>query len=90
VIEHTHDFDKAFSEMYRVLSKDGKLLLITPNLKSFEFWLGKTVGHTVYIPTDELKEMIEKAGFKIIEHYDKPMPSTYEIIAYERVFWCSK
>jgi SAM-dependent methyltransferase len=80
VLEHIEHPLKAIKEFYRVLNKDGHLLLTTPNLLDDDTgaWISSPVledygiAHNEYFHTafssQSLKEMAEKAGFIVLEH----------------------
>jgi ubiquinone/menaquinone biosynthesis C-methylase UbiE len=80
VLEHIEHPLKAINEFYRVLNKDGHLLLTTPNLLDDDTgaWISSPVledhgiAHNEYFHTafssQSLKEMAEKVGFIVLEH----------------------
>lgn len=82
VIEHALDISGFIKEIKRVLKKDGKLILSTPNLASLGRRLcllfggnplieiefeGGSAGHIRYFVKDTLKKLLNKYGFRIEE-----------------------
>jgi len=82
IIEHIYDTDFFLREIYRLLKKDGFLLISTPNIASFGrrlmlfFGLNPIIeispneqnssGHIRYFTFRTLKKLLKKHGFKII------------------------
>jgi len=71
VIEHTPDPHQAIREMYRVLKKDGTLILTTPNkIWFFAIWIANKLnlrpydGYENWTGWREMKRILKKTGFK--------------------------
>jgi len=73
VIEHLEDDERALMEIYQLLDTDGLLYLSTPSVNAPLHKIGyskafdQRVGHVRRYEPDKLTEMIEDAGFKILE-----------------------
>lgn len=61
-------------EVHRILCADGKLIILVPNKKGFEYGLKNHIGHKTYITKDEINYLIP-GYFKIISYYLEPFPS---------------
>ncbi|MFH1457033.1 MAG: class I SAM-dependent methyltransferase [Patescibacteria group bacterium] len=81
VIEHLDDPQRALSEIYRVLKKNGLLLLIFPNDKIFRiariliFKFKEAFydpGHTKQWTPKKIKKVLKKLDFKIIKINNMP------------------
>ena len=71
VLEHFHlkDLNKIFSEVHRVLDKDGKFLIVIPHRKGyFKF----NTGHLHYLVPDEIRKIAK--GFIVEDQYPSPLP----------------
>jgi len=73
-IEHETNPIKFLKEIYKVLKKDGLLVITTPNYNSplrflmGEYWFGfRHREHLFFFNHNSLKFLLEKAGFKNIE-----------------------
>lgn len=73
-LEHVDKPDVFLKELSRVCKKDAELLITTPNtLWEFVHWAADKLnihfgeGPHRFIPRSELKQIIKKAGFKIIK-----------------------
>lgn len=75
VIEHVQKPQKMFDEMYRVLRKNGYLILTTP----FQYGLHEQPNDYFRYTKYSLRLMAEKSGFKIV--YIKPIGGMLTIIA---------
>lgn len=83
VIEHLQCPYKVLREVYRVLKKNGKIVITTPNLNAILRYLKKDKWHGfrdrthlyLFVPLS-LKFLVERAGFKIvkIETVFRPLP----------------
>lgn len=65
VLEHIKDDSKALSNMYRLLKRNGKVVILVPAKKFAYTNLDKDLGHFRRYEKEELREKLEKAGFKI-------------------------
>ena len=75
VIEHLYFPEKALREIYRVLKKDGKFLLATPNFVNFIDRINVLLGkhpiagtnhqHIRFFTWKTLNALLEKCGFKL-------------------------
>jgi len=72
VVEHffPDELESLLKNIYRVLKKNGKMILVFPNMKNihvamYEFWSDPT--HARPYTGEELSEMAVKKGFKIIK-----------------------
>ncbi len=79
IIEHLREREQFLKEIYRVLKKNGYLLLTTPNKDSLiakfdkmigrfvinGLWTGHSYEHRYVYGYDEIQEIIEKIGFRI-------------------------
>lgn len=74
VIEHLADPIESLQECKRILKKDGKLIVLTPNIRS----LGSRIFGNAWFPLDpprhffifsslSLKSCVKKAGFNVLE-----------------------
>lgn len=69
VMEHIEDDGKALKNMYHMLQKNGKVLLLVP-AKRFAFSrLDKSLGHFRRYEKKEFAKKLEKAGFVIEKIY---------------------
>mgnify|MGYP001585638460 FL=1 len=79
IIEHVLDTDKAISEVYRVLKKNGKLIITTPNCASFRDRILVLTGHLQgymqhtehvrFFNKEKLTRHLRKNKFKIEKVY---------------------
>ena len=73
VVEHYIDPMLELKEIYRVLKKNGKLYISTPNnlkgIREGENWIGynSSYEHLLYFEPDTLINILKKIGFKIDE-----------------------
>ncbi len=74
LLEHTTNPSSILSEVFRVLKKDGLLVVAFPNVncwrrlikgKKWEGW--HPVEHILYFSFPTLKKLLEKTGFRIIQ-----------------------
>ncbi len=75
-IEHVPDYDKAISEIYRVLKPGGIAIIGVPNkfdpfLRPFMVWVATLLNKYPYAPEksftfEELEKEVRKAGFKVL------------------------
>ena len=71
VIEHIPDPIETFAECFRILRKNGRLIMITPNINSTghklfgEDWRGLEIPRHLYLfTTGSLKRLARRAGFE--------------------------
>lgn len=69
IIEHLKDDRRAFSEIHRVLKKDGVFVFSTPLFMKYWTTWDEIAGHKRRYEPDELEEKLEKAGFFIEKFY---------------------
>lgn len=69
VLEHIEDDKKALENIYKMLSKNGKLLLLVPAKKVAYTKLDKELGHFRRYEKKELQEKLESTGFVIEKLY---------------------
>lgn len=81
VIEHLSDAQKAIQEIYRVLKKDRKLILLFPNDLMFKiirltmFYFKEALcnsGHLRQWSPKNMRAILQKQGFKIIKQKSIP------------------
>lgn len=69
VLEHIEDDEKALKNIYKVLKKDGKLVLLVPAKKIAYTRLDKELGHFRRYEKKELEKKLINAGFEIKKIY---------------------
>ena len=70
------DLRKCFNEVHRVLKKGGRFAIMLEVVETDSKWTNVVDGMVVY-PPEELKSMLEDAGFVDTEvHYKKPSYAT--------------
>ncbi len=69
VLEHIKDDKKALTNIYTMLQKDGKVLLLVPAKRIAYTKLDKSLGHFRRYEKDELFEKLQKSGFLIEKLY---------------------
>ena len=67
VIEHIDDQAAALREWRRVLSKRGRLLLLTPNAAFVDQSVFNDPTHTRLLQPDELAKIAERSGLRVVE-----------------------
>lgn len=67
VLEHIENDERALSNIYRLLKKDGSAIILVPAGKLLYSKYDKLLGHFRRYNCRELKEKAVKAGFKISE-----------------------
>jgi len=65
VLEHINDDGQALSNMYNLIRKKGKVVLIVPAHHALFGSMDKNVGHCRRYSMKELAEKVESAGFRI-------------------------
>lgn len=70
-IEHLKSPDEFIKQTYQVLNKDGLLIISSPNVKRFSAYLPEQTNeyHLHEFDFDELKQLLIKENFKIIQSY---------------------
>jgi ubiquinone/menaquinone biosynthesis C-methylase UbiE len=74
VLEHIKDDSKALKNMYRVLEKKGKLLLLVPASKLIYGTVDKADGHYRRYNKKELRMKLKDANFKILKERYMNLP----------------
>ncbi|GAI19261.1 unnamed protein product, partial [marine sediment metagenome] len=75
IIEHLvwDDFQACLSECYRVLKKEGKLFIYTPNKKHiFEFVRPRPAGHIALRTREDIVDALTVHQFRILRSYHRP------------------
>ncbi len=78
VIEHLENPSEVLTEIRRILKHDGILYLSTPDINSFwshllgARWWGINKYHLFYFSKRTLRELLSRAGFKILRHTGYP------------------
>lgn len=67
VLEHIENDEKALRNMFRLLNKSGRIVLLVPAKRVAYNDLDRSLGHHRRYEKEELREKIIKAGFKIEE-----------------------
>jgi SAM-dependent methyltransferase len=67
VLEHIENDEKTLRNLYELLDKTGKLVLLVPAKKLAYNELDRSLGHFRRYEKDELTEKIKNAGFKVEE-----------------------
>ncbi|PKL91389.1 MAG: hypothetical protein CVV21_09250 [Candidatus Goldiibacteriota bacterium HGW-Goldbacteria-1] len=67
VLEHIKDEKKAVVNVKNALVKNGKFVILVPAMKSIYGEMDKALGHYKRYNKTELKELLEKNGFKILD-----------------------
>lgn len=77
-LEHLskEDIVKTFQEVYRVLKKNGKFLIIQPNIRYCykDYWM--FFDHITPLDDRSISEVLEVTGFKVIECKPRFLPFT--------------
>lgn len=66
VLEHVSDDVKALSNLYKILIRHGKLILLIPAMSKIYGSLDKDLGHYRRYDKKEIIKKMEKVGFEII------------------------
>lgn len=69
VLEHIEDDEKALKNMFRLLAKKGKLILLVPAKEKAYTDLDKKLGHFRRYEKNDLRSKVVRAGFEIDELY---------------------
>ena len=75
VFEHFYkeQLVQIFSELNRVLKPNGRVILIVPNLKGYNYGVKIGIGHKTYITNQEINQLIPGL-FRIHDQYSEPLP----------------
>ena len=65
VLEHLHNADQALENMYGLLMKGGKLILVVPNCPSLYNSLDRTLEHVRRYTVKDVQDLLTSSGFKI-------------------------
>ncbi|MBU2639905.1 MAG: class I SAM-dependent methyltransferase [Nanoarchaeota archaeon] len=87
LIEHLTDPNKELKEINRILKKDGKLIISTPNINGFfsrltgKNWWAMIRMHLFYFSPKTIKEILTKNGFEVtkIKSYPRTIILKYSI-----------
>lgn len=71
-LEHIRDEGNAILALRRNLKDGGELIISTPNQNARPFDIVDTPYHVRHYTPDELKDLIEANGFKLIKMYSQP------------------
>jgi ubiquinone/menaquinone biosynthesis C-methylase UbiE len=63
ILEHLVDYDKSLDEVYRVLKKRGKLIVVVPN----NWGICKKIGHLHNFTREKILLIIKNHNFKILK-----------------------
>ena len=66
VLEHISDDVKALSNLYKILIRHGKLILLVPAMSKIYGSLDKNLGHYRRYDKKEIIKKMEKVGFEIV------------------------
>lgn len=72
VLEHVHDDLKALRQINKILIENGCLIISCPTPyypKYFGLEFDKAIGHLRYYTLKNLKQLLEKNGFKILDYF---------------------
>ena len=81
-LEHSHTPKKVFSEMFRVLKKDGKAIICIPSDYKNPNYLCENWNSSLHLwkPNfDEFKQMVLDVGFKIIKSEEIDAKTMFEL-----------
>ena len=82
VIEHIEDPERLLREMHRVLRRDGKLVIATPNLKNLV--APNPTDEHVY-REGELPPLLSEVGFESAEHHLVPNEAAWKVHSRKRL-----
>ncbi len=92
VFEHLHDPQKALQECYRILKKDGILIIDVPNIESLnhriygKYWFPLEVPrHLFHFSKETLERYLERNNFKAI-HWRYRYPKFYCSASIKRIY----
>lgn len=84
VLEHIHQLNENMDAFFRLLKNDGKLIIAVPNHDSYDakhykqFWAAYDVPrHIWHFAPDQMKQLGEKHGFKLMSLHTMPFDSFY-------------
>lgn len=78
-LEHLHSKEEIIqllSICHKLLKKEGKLLLVQPNINLVKESYWDFIDHVIPLNTNSIKESLEIAGFKIEKFVEKFLPYT--------------
>jgi 2-polyprenyl-3-methyl-5-hydroxy-6-metoxy-1,4-benzoquinol methylase len=91
VIEHMHDPMAALQASYKLLKPGGKLVILTPNVRSLIHFLFKDAWsldpprHLILFSPKALRRMVEDAGFNVVLFKTIPSPWYLETVWLYRI-----
>ena len=89
VLEHVEDDEAATESCYRVLRKDGILIVSVPT-PNYPFYFGEefdwAIGHRRHYTLQQLKRRVTPTGFSVIDHfyYTSKVPSSFCNFIYKK------
>ncbi|MGB9082226.1 MAG: class I SAM-dependent methyltransferase [Desulfuromonadaceae bacterium] len=63
-------------ELHRVLKVGGRLIVIVPNRKGFDYGLKEGVGHVLHITQQELHDITD-GYFELVKNFSFPFPRSF-------------
>lgn len=69
---------KALSVSHKLLKKDGKLIIVQPNIDLMHTKYWDRIDHHIALNTESIKEALEISNFKIYKYYIRFLPSTFQ------------
>lgn len=80
VLEHVPDDQQALREIFRVLKKGGLALITVPAHRWLWSRHDEALHHLRRYTTDELREKLRKAGFRVAEHSHFVVPAIFFLV----------
>lgn len=91
VLEHVYDLELQIQTLYRILKKDGVLIIAVPNYQSFdaqyykEFWAAYDVPrHLWHFSQEAMLKLMDKYDIKIVEKHPMYFDSFYVSLLSEK------
>ncbi len=91
VLEHIHNLDLILNEFYRILNKDGIIIIAVPNTDSYdckhykEFWAAYDVPrHLYHFSENNIIELMNRYNFKYIKKHPLIFDSFYISLVSEK------